>query len=272
MKEFLLQFTMNSGMLYIMTGMFLIGLLFVTVQSFIYEGILEEKKKNNRWIQTVLNDYWDMANLQVQQNPQFIDGFVRREMHLWKWGGLYIERLDTLGMACLYISVLIGGCCLGIALLEYVESSWDKWYGTAAVVYGAFAFGMGCLFQTWRSILAVNYKITRIKDNISEKIERLHGQKKESMGDQSSSLSTEKRFVSKNSVKVIIEESKKEESKKEETKKIEEAEKDDRENDRAQKDEEQKDMKQKEIKQKDREQNKALMDEFMESMLDELFD
>ena len=31
-------------------------------------------------------------------------------------------------------------------------------------------------------------------------------------------------------------------------------------------------MKQKEIKQKDREQNKALMDEFMESMLDELFD
>lgn len=181
MKEianFIINFTTNGGMLYVIIGLFLIGFGVKTVGSLCYDDILDKIQnfqiRKSKRAESIILQYENEVKFGKSINN--IHAYVERSMHGWKVKGILVEKMQDIGDVFGKICLILGICAVAILLAAQKD---DLSFGTQMTkgiyIYTAAVAILFICLKLWDNIIALEYKRNVIRDEIINYLDNNYG-------------------------------------------------------------------------------------------------
>lgn len=181
MKEianFIINFTTNGGMLYVIIGLFLIGFGVKTAGSLCYDDILDKigdyQIRKSKRAESIILQYENEVKFGKSINN--IHAYVERSMHGWKIKGILVEKMQDIGDIFGKICLILGICAVAILLAAQKDDlSFGSQMTKGIYIYAAVAAILFICLKLWDNIIALEYKRNVIRDEIINYLDNNHG-------------------------------------------------------------------------------------------------
>lgn len=175
--DFIINFTTNGGMLYVIIGLFLIGFGIKTAASLCYDDILDKIEnyqiRQNKRAEGIILQYENEVKFGKKINN--LSAFVERAMHGWKIKSILVEKMQDIGDIFGKICLILGICAIAILLAAQKDDlSFGSQMTKGIYIYAAAAAILFICLKLWDNIIALDYKRNVIRDEIINYLDNNH--------------------------------------------------------------------------------------------------
>lgn len=175
--DFIINFTTNGGMLYVIIGLFLIGFGIKTAGSLCYDDILDKIEnyqiRKNKRAEGIILQYENEVKFGKKINN--LSAFVERAMHGWKIKSILVEKMQGIGDIFGKVCLILGICAIAILLAaQKDELSFGSQMTKGIYIYAAAAAILFICLKLWDNVIALDYKRNVIRDEIINYLDNNH--------------------------------------------------------------------------------------------------
>lgn len=176
--DFIINFTTNGGMLYVIIGLFLIGFGIKTAGSLCYDDILDKIEnfqiRKNKRVEGIILQYENEVKFGKKINN--LSAYVERAMHGWKIKSILVEKMQGIGDIFGKICLILGICAVAILLAAQKDDlSFGSQMTKGIYIYTAAVAILFICLKLWDNVIALDYKRNVIRDEIINYLDNNHG-------------------------------------------------------------------------------------------------